>query len=115
VILTATGVSGVMAYAVSRRVREIGIRIALGASSTHVLRLVLSRAVLLVTVGTLVGLVLALAAGRLFTPILYQVSATDPATYILTIALLAAIATIACIVPARRAVRVDPAVAFRAE
>jgi len=115
VVLTATGVYGVMAYAVSRRVREIGIRMALGASPANVLRLVLGRAIMLITVGTVGGLLLALAAGRLFNPILYQVSATDPLTYILSIALLVTIAAIACIVPARRAIRVDPVNAIRAE
>jgi predicted permease len=115
VVLAATGVYGVMAYAVSRRTREIGIRVALGACPMQVMRLVLRRAVMLISTGTVAGLALALAAGRFFAPILYGISARDPMTYALTILLMAGVAAGACYVPSRRAIKVDPVTALRAE
>jgi ABC-type antimicrobial peptide transport system permease subunit len=115
VVLAATGVYGIMAYAVSRRTREIGIRMALGAAPSEVLRLILSRTAVLVGVGSAVGLVIALAAGKFFSQILYGVSARDPLTYICAVTLMAAVALVACWVPARRAIRVEPLCALRAE
>jgi predicted permease len=114
-VLAATGVYGIMAYAVSRRTREIGIRMALGAASSQVLRVVLNRAAVLVGLGTAVGLTVALAAGKFFGQILYGVSPHDPLTYVCALALMAAVAFVACWVPARRAVRVDPLTALRME
>jgi putative ABC transport system permease protein len=104
-----------MAYAVSRRTREIGIRMALGAAPSQVLRVVLMRTAILLAVGTIVGLALALAGGQFFGQILYGVSARDPLTYGCAIALMAAVAFIACWVPARRAIKVDPLTALRME
>jgi predicted permease len=113
IVLAATGVYGIMAYAVARRTREIGIRMALGARQATVLRVVLSHTAVLVAVGTGVGIGLSLAAGRIFSQILYGISATDPFTYLISIVLMAAIAAIACLVPARRAMSVDPVTALR--
>lgn len=115
VVLAATGVYGIMAYAVSRRTREIGIRIALGATSTQVLGTVLARTAALVGVGTVLGLALALAGGRSFEQILFDVSARDPLTYVLVVTLMAMVALLACLVPARRAIGVEPLTALRME
>ena len=115
VVLAATGVYGVMAYAVSRRTREIGIRMALGAKPGQVVRVVFAHTALLLAVGTGAGLALSLAAGGLFSQILYGVSATDPATYAAAIALMAVVAGGACWLPARRAMTVDPVNALRTE
>ena len=113
IVLAATGVYGIMAYAVARRTREIGIRMALGARQATVLRVVLSHTAVLMVIGTGVGIGLSLAAGRVFSQILYGISATDPFTYLISILLMAAIAAIACLVPARRAISVDPVTALR--
>ena len=115
VVLAATGVYGIMAYAVPRRTREIGIRMALGAAPAQVLRVVLSRTAVLVGLGTSIGLAISLAAGKFFGQILYGVSAHDPITYASAIALMAVVAFIACWVPARRAIKVDPLNALRME
>ncbi len=115
IVLAATGVYGIMAYAVSQRTREIGIRMSLGASSSAVLSLVLSRTATLIAVGTVMGLGLMLAAGRFFAPVLYGVSARDPMAYLLTALLMAVVATIACFVPARRAIKVDPLISLRCQ
>jgi predicted permease len=115
VILAATGVYGIMAYAVSRRTREIGIRMALGAAPTQVARLVLTRTAKLLAVGIATGFALAFAAGNFFSQILYGISAHDPLTYICAIALMAVVALVACWVPARRAIHTDPLTALRAD
>jgi predicted permease len=115
VVLAATGVYGIMAYAVSRRTREIGIRMALGAAPAQVLRVVLMRTAILLAIGTVVGLALALAAGQFFGQILYGVSARDPLTYLSVMLMMAAVAFVACWVPARRAIKVDPLTALRTE
>ncbi len=115
IVLAATGVYGMLAYAISRRTREIGIRVAIGARRGNIVQLVLRRAVLIVLSASIVGAALALTLGRFFTPILYGVSPKDPATYALALALMAIIALIACLVPTRRALRIDPAVALRDE
>jgi predicted permease len=114
-VIAATGVYGIMAYAVSRRTREIGIRMALGASRGQVLHSVLSRTALLVTIGTAIGLALALGGGQAFEQILYGVSARDPLTYLAATALMAMVAFLACLVPARRAMSVAPLTALRTE
>jgi predicted lysophospholipase L1 biosynthesis ABC-type transport system permease subunit len=115
VVLAATGVYGIMAYAVSRRTREIGIRMALGAAPSQVLRVVLNRTAVLLAIGTALGLAMSLAAGKFFGQILYGVSPRDPLTYASAIGLMAAVAFVACWVPARRAIRVDPLTALRME
>ena len=115
IVLAATGVYGMLAYSISRRTREIGIRVAVGARRGNIVQLVLRRAVLIVAGASIVGTGLALTLGRFFTPILYGVSPKDPATYALALALMAGIALITCFVPTRRALRIDPAVALRDE
>jgi predicted permease len=115
VILAATGVYGVMAYAVSRRTREIGIRMALGAAPSQVARAVLTRTAIMLAVGVAIGLALAFAAGTFFSQILYGVSAHDPATYLCAIAFMSGVAFVACWLPARRAIHVDPITALRTE
>jgi predicted permease len=115
IVLAATGVYGVMAYAVSRRKREIGIRMAIGATSGQVMRLVLRRAAILLSIGTLVGALAALVIGNLFSPILYGVSPRDPATFALAALLMACVALAAGWLPARRAMSVQPASALRDE
>jgi predicted permease len=115
VVLAATGVYGIMAYAVSRRTREIGIRMALGAAPSEVARVVLTRTAMLLAVGISIGFVLSYAGGQFFGQILYGISAHDPLTYLCAIALMALVAFVACWVPARRAIKVDPLTALRTE
>ncbi|MGA3189945.1 MAG: ABC transporter permease [Bryobacteraceae bacterium] len=115
VVLAATGVYGIMAYAVSRRTREIGIRMALGAAPSQVLRVVLLRTGVLLAIGTAIGLAMAFAGGQFFGQILYGVSPHDPFTYASAIVLMAVVAFVACWVPARRAINVDPLTALRTE
>jgi macrolide transport system ATP-binding/permease protein len=113
VVLAATGVYGTLAYAISRRTREIGIRVAIGATGGDVLKLVLRRAALTLACASALGAIVTLALGRFFSPILYGVSPRDPATYALALALMAAVGAFACFVPARRALRIQPAMALR--
>ena len=115
VVLAATGVYGIMAHAVSRRTREIGIRMALGAAPSQVARVVLARTARLLAVGIALGFALAFATGKFFGQILYGISAHDPLTYLCAVALMAAVAFIACWAPARRAIQTDPLKALRAE
>ena len=112
-LLAVTGLYGVTAYAVSRRTREIGIRMAIGADPGKVARLVLRQGLRLTLIGTAIGLALALAASKLLASLLAGVSSRDPAVYLLAPVLLAAVSLLACYVPARRAARVDPMEALR--
>jgi putative ABC transport system permease protein len=113
--LASVGIYGVVSYSVSQRTREIGIRMAFGAEVRNVLGMVLSEGLRLVIAGVAVGLLGAWALSRYLTSILYSVRATDPLTYVLVALLMTAVALLACLVPARRAARVDPMVALRYE
>jgi putative ABC transport system permease protein len=114
-LLAALGLYGVMAYTVSLRTGEIGLRMALGARPRDVFGLVLRRGVALALGGLVLGLGAAWALARLLTSNLYQVDATDPLTFLAVALVLSAIALLACILPARRAARVDPMTALRIE
>jgi len=106
---------GTMTYSVSRKTNEIGIRVALGARESQILRMVLGEAFALVLIGAALGLPLALVTARLVASELYGLKASDPLTFSLAIGLQLAVATVAAYLPARRASRVDPMVALRFE
>ncbi|MGH9844480.1 MAG: ABC transporter permease [Blastocatellia bacterium] len=113
--LAAIGLYGIIAYSVAIRTREIGIRMALGAQSRDVLRLVMREGIVLTAVGIAIGVAAAMAAMRLIESYLYGVSPTDPATFVAVPLLLGGAALVACWIPARRATKVDPMIALRCE
>jgi putative ABC transport system permease protein len=114
-VLTAIGIYGVLAYSVAQRTNEIGIRIALGAGKSSIFRLIVGQAMTLVGISVVIGLAGAFAATRLLNSLLFGVGASDPFTFISIVFLVSAVAFVAAWVPARRATRVDPIIALRAE
>jgi predicted permease len=114
-ILAAVGLYGVMSYSVSRRTREIGIRMALGAQASQVQQLIVRQGMVLAAIAVVLGLPAAFALSKLFTSVLYGIHNDDPVTFAVVPLFLAAIALLACWVPARRAARVDPQIVLRCE
>ncbi len=114
-LLVGVGVYGTLAYAAARRAREMGVRLALGAERADIIRLLLSGALMPVSVGILIGLPCALAAGRLAKGMLFGVTSTDPLTFAIVVVLLLLTAAMAAAIPARHAARTDPMVALREE
>jgi ABC-type antimicrobial peptide transport system permease subunit len=114
-VLAAVGIFGVTAYGVAQRAREFGIRFALGAQRSHVTGLVLKRAGLLAAVGVVIGAVGARALGRLMASSLFGVTPDDMPTFVVAAVMIAVTTVLACLWPLRRALRVDPSEALRAE
>ena len=115
VVLAAVGIYGVLSFSIAQRSREIGTRMALGARPRQILEMVLGQGLTLTAIGTGIGIVAALALGRLLASMLFGVPAWDPATFLTVCALLIAVSLVACYLPARRATRVDPIEALRDE
>jgi putative ABC transport system permease protein len=114
-LLAAVGIYGVMAYSVSQRTQEIGVRVALGATTRNVLSMVIGQGLKLTVVGLAVGLTGSFLLSRVMASLLFEISPTDPLTFAMVGIGLAAVALLACFVPARRAAKVDPMVALRYE
>src|SRR5262245_13269585 len=113
--LAATGIYSVISYSVTQRTQEVGVRMALGARQGDVIRLILKQGLALTLIGIVAGVLGALAAARVMSGLLYEVTATDPATFVAISLLLAIVALLACYLPARRAARVEPIAALRHE
>ena len=114
-LLASLGIYGVLSYSVTQRTREIGVRVALGASRGDVTRMVVERGIALTAIGIAIGTGVALAVTRSMSKLLVGVKAADPAIYVAVAALLSIVALVACYIPAARAARVDPIVALREE
>jgi putative ABC transport system permease protein len=114
-LLSAIGIYGVLAYSITERTREIGIRMALGAEKSDITRMVLKRSLLLAASGVALGIAGAVAVTRVLAKFLFEVKPTDPVTFAAVVALLVVIALLAGLLPARRATRVDPLVTLRCE
>jgi ABC-type antimicrobial peptide transport system permease subunit len=114
-LITVIGMYGMLAYSVTERTREMGIRMALGAQRGNVLRLVIKQGLRLAAIGVVIGLLGAWGLTRLMSTLLFGVTPTDWVTLVAVVGLLALVALIACYIPARRATRVDPLVALREE
>jgi putative ABC transport system permease protein len=113
--LAAAGIYGVLSFVTAQRTREIGVRIAMGAQRSDILRMVIGEGMSLVCAGVIVGVLAALGATRLLGGLLYGVSPTDPLAFAATITGLSVVALLACYLPARRATRIDPLAALRSE
>src|SRR5258708_17043397 len=114
-LLSAVGIYGVISYLTGQRTHEIGIRVALGASASDVLRMILEEGMRITLIGVGIGVAAALGLTRLIAKVIYGVSASDPLTFFGVAILLSAVALMACYVPARHAMRVDPIIALRYE
>ncbi|HET6975324.1 MAG TPA: ABC transporter permease [Pyrinomonadaceae bacterium] len=114
-VLAAIGIYGVMSYSVSRRTREIGLRMALGAETRDVIKLILKQGLGLTLIGAMIGVMLAVAVTRLLASLLYGVTATDPTTFAGVVFFVIGVAALACYLPARRATKVDPMKALRCD
>jgi len=114
-VLASVGIYGVLSYIVGQRTREIGIRIALGARRSHVLRWVMVEGAQMAVVGVVIGIMAAFGLTRLMAGLLYGVSAVDPLTFGAVAGVLLVVALVACYIPAWRAMRVDPIVVLREE
>jgi predicted permease len=114
-LLAAIGIYGVMSYSFSQRTHEVGVRVALGAQRLDILRMAIGEGMFVVAIGLLIGIAGATAVTRVFQSMLFGVDPTDPVTLAIVAAILAAVALLACYIPARRATRVDPLVALRVE